>query len=338
MREEASMKETEQLLQYVQKFFQDYLRVHRGMSPNTVFAYRDAMKLFMSFLTSYTGKKAAKLSIDHLQADAVLAYLENTETRRGNSVTTRNLRLSALRTFFSYLITQDTLRVGQYQRVIAIPLKQAPHPLIGYLEMEEVKAILQSIDQKKPTGRRDYILISLLYNTGARVQEICDLIGDDIFMFPPSLVITGKGRKTRQVPLWSETAAILREYLKDRDSHERIFQNARGNPLTRFGISHIIRTRTQKAIAACPSLAKKKVTPHTFRHTTAMHLLQSGIELTVIKSWLGHVQVSTTHAYMEIDLKMKQKALGQCMPINDASKLDDLIRHNHDVISWLDSI
>jgi site-specific recombinase XerD len=152
------------------------------------------------------------------------------------------------------------------------------------------------------------------------------------------VIITGKGRKTRQVPICQESATALIDYMKGRDLRERIFQNARGLPLTRFGISHIIQTRTLKAATTCPSLAKKKVTPHTFRHTTAMHLLQSGVELTVIKSWLGHVQISTTHAYMEIDLKMKQKALGQCMSINNASKLDDLIRQNENVISWLDSL
>lgn len=331
------MKEANRLLEYVQRFFQDYLRVHRGVSPNTVFAYRDAIKLYIRFLSAYTGKETAKLSLDHLRADAVLAFLEDTESK-GNSVTTRNLRLSALRTLFGYLVTQDTLRVGQYQRVIAIPLKQAPQPLMGYLEIEEVKAILQSIDHTTQTGRRDYILISLLHNTGARVQEICDLRGEDVLMSPPSVIITGKGRKTRQVPLWPETATILRDHIKNRDLRERIFLNARGMPLTRFGINHIIRVRTKVAASACPSLAKKKVTPHTFRHATAMHLLQSGVELTVIKSWLGHVHISTTHAYTEIDLKMKQKALSRCTPLNDGAKLDDLIHHNEDVIRWLDSL
>jgi site-specific recombinase XerD len=205
------MKESEHLLQYVQRFFQDYLRTHRGMSPNTVLAYRDAMKLFLLFLTSYTGRQAARLSLDHLTADAVLAFLGDIETK-GNSVTTRNLRLSALRTFFSYLVTQDTLRTGQYQRVIAIPLKQSSHPLMDYLDVKEVKAILQSIDQKTPVGSRDYVLISLFYNTGARVQEVCDLRIEHILDLPPSVIVTGKGQKTRQVPLWPETASILKQH------------------------------------------------------------------------------------------------------------------------------
>jgi len=332
------MKEANRLLQYVQKFFQEYLRAHRGMSPNTVAAYRDAIKLFMLFLTRYTKKSAAKLGLDHLRADAVLAFLGDIEETRKVSVATRNLRLSALRTFFGYLVTQDTLRAGQYQRVIAIPLKQSAQRLMHYLEVDEVKAVLESIDKTTTAGRRDYTLISLLYNTGARVQEICDLKGEDVFESPPSVVVTGKGKKTRQVPLWPETAEILVEYAKSYGPGERIFLNARGRPLTRFGINHIIATRVRMAEKACPSLATKNVTPHTFRHTTAMHLLQSGVELTVIKSWLGHVNLATTHAYVEIDLKMKREALERCTPVTDSNKLNELIRQKTDVISWLNSL
>jgi site-specific recombinase XerD len=332
------MKEANQLLQYVQGFFQDYLRSHRGMSSHTVLAYRDTVKLFMCFLARHTGKVVAKLSLDHLNSEAVLAFLGDIEESRKNSVTTRNLRLSALRTFFGYLITRDTLRSGQYQRAIAIPLKQSSRPLMGYLEVGEVKEILKSIDQTTTIGRRDYVLISLLYNTGARVQEICDLRAKDIYESPPSVVVTGKGRKTRQVPLWLETAYILGRYTKGRGPEERVFVNARGMPLTRFGVYYLVEVRTQAAIHQWPSLAKKKVTPHTFRHTTAMHLLQAGVELTVIKSWLGHVNLATTHSYIEIDLEMKRKALGQCMPGNDTDKLKDLIGHSDDIISWLDSL
>ena len=291
----------------------------------------------MLFLTTYTGMKATKLTLDHLHADAVLAFLSDIEAK-GNSATTRNLRLSALRTFFGYLVTQDMLRAGQYQKVIALPLKQTSQPLIGYLTVDEVKAILQSIDETTPTGRRDYTLISLLYNTGARAQEICDLRVGHIIDSPPSVIITGKGRKTRQVPLWPETAAILKAYIKNRDLQQNVFQNARGLPLTRYGIHYIIGVRLKSAATICPSLAKKKVSPHTFRHTTAMHLLQSGVELTVIKSWLGHVNITTTHGYIEIDLKMKQKALELCSSVEDDIKLNKMISQNNDIVSWLSSL
>lgn len=336
MRKGVRMKDTDHLLQYVQKFFQEYLRIHRGMSPNTVFAYRDAIKLFMLFLTTSTGRKATKLTLDHLHADAVLAFLGDIEAK-GNSATTRNLRLSALRTFFGYPVTQDPLRVGQYQKVIAIPFKQASQPLMDYLTVDEVKAIFQTIEETTPKNRRDYALISLLYNTGARVQEICDLRGEDIVAAPPSVIVTGKGRKTRQIPLWAETATILKAYLKGRDLRERVFLNARGLPLTRFGVHHIINVRIKAAATICPQLATKNVSPHTFRHTTAMHLLQSGVELTVIKSWLGHVNIATTHGYIEIDLEMKKQALAQCATVNNR-KLDELVSKNNDLISWLSSL
>lgn len=331
------MKENKQLLHDVQKFFQEYLRAHRGMSPNTVFAYRDVIKLFLLFLMKHTGRKAARLALDHLDADAVLAFLDDIEAQ-GRSVATRNLRLSALRTFFGYLAVQDPLRAAQYQRVIAIPQKQWSRPLMGYLEAQEVNAMLESIDQAKPLGKRDYTLISLLYNTGARVQEICDLKGEAVMQSPPLVVVTGKGKKTRQVPLWPETASLLADYLKGRDPREKVFLNARGVPLTRLGIYDLIKRRAKAAAGRCPSLAKKKVSPHTFRHATAMCLLRSGAELNVIKSWLGHVHVATTHAYIEIDLEMKRKALAQCTPPTDGTKFSKLIRKNEDIIRWLDSL
>jgi site-specific recombinase XerD len=334
---EAGMKENKELLTYVQRFFQEYLRAHRGMSSNTVFAYRDAIKLFIIFLGQHVGREPRNLSLDHLHADAVLAFLEDIEAR-GNSVATRNLRLSALRTFFSYLAVQDPLRAAQCQRVAAIPLKQWSRPLIGYLEVEEVKAILGCIDQTSPLGRRDYALLSILYNTGARVQEICDLKGEDVSHSPPLVVVTGKGRKTRQVPLWPQTANLLAEYMKGHDPGEKLFLNARGAPLTRLGVYHVIKMRAKAAADTLPALAKKKIGPHTFRHTTAMHLLQSGVDLNVIKSWLGHVHVATTHAYIEIDLEMKRKALDRCTPVNDGSELNDLVRKNEDIISWLHSL
>ena len=170
------------------------------------------------------------------------------------------------------------------------------------------------------------------------MQEICDLKGEAVMQSPPLVVVTGKGKKTRQVPLWPETASLLADYLKGRDPREKVFLNARGVPLTRLGIYDLIKRRAKAAAGRCPSLAKKKVSPHTFRHATAMCLLRSGAELNVIKSWLGHVHVATTHAYIEIDLEMKRKALAQCTPPTDGTKFSKLIRKNEDIISWLDSL
>jgi site-specific recombinase XerD len=268
------MKESNHLTHYVQKFFQDYLQAHRGLSSNTVLAYRDAIKLFLAFLSKRTGSQVAKLSMDDLNAENVLAFLADMEKTRQCTVITRNLRLSAFRTFFGYLVMQDTFHAGQYQRAISIPLKQSSHRMIEYLEVKEVKAIIDSIDRHGKTGTRDYALLNFLYNTGARVQEACDLRIENIHFGPPPLaIITGKGRKTRQVPLWPETATLLKSYIADRgptgSSLNNIFLNSKGYSLTRFGVRYIIRTRTATAAQQCPSLVKKKVGPHTFRHYSA---------------------------------------------------------------------
>jgi site-specific recombinase XerD len=337
------VNKSKQLMHYVQKFFQDYLKALRGLSSNTIFAYRDAIKLFLAFLSKHTQSRTTKLSLDDLTSENVLAFLIHIEETRRCSVSTRNLRLSALRTFFEFLVTQDTLHASQYQRVISIPLKQSSNRMIEYLEITEVKAVIDCIDRKRASGRRDYALLNFLYNTGARVQEACDLCIEHVHFEPlPLVVITGKGRKTRQVPLWPETATLLKSYIAERGpsrgSLNNVFINSRGYPLTRFGVGYIIRSRIAAAAEHCSSLAKKKVGPHTFRHTTAMHLLQSGVDLTVIKNWLGHVNLDTTHAYVEIDLDMKRKALSSCAPACTIGNLQHLIKHNNDIIGWLESL
>jgi len=337
------VKGSKQLMHYVQRFFQDYLRSHRGLSNNTVFAYRDAIKLYLIFLSKHTRNHITKLSLDNLSVETVLAFLSDMEKIRQCTVTTRNLRLSALRTFFGYLVTQDTLHASQYQRVISLPVKRSSHRIMEYLEVEEVRAVMDCIDRGKTIGRRDHTLLNFLYNTGARVQEACDLCIEHVWLdAPPLVTITGKGRKTRQVPLWPETAMLLKSYIAEhkayRNTLKNVFLNARGQPLTRFGIRYILQTRIAAAADHCPSLLKKKVGPHTIRHTTAMHLLQSGVELTVIKNWLGHVNLETTHAYVEIDLDMKRKALSSCAPACKMGDLRDLIKQNNDIISWLESL
>ena len=337
------MKGSKQLMHYVQRFFQDYLRAHRGLSSNTIFAYRDAIKLYLMFLSKHTRSHITKLSLDNLSVETVLAFLSDVEKTRRCTVTTRNLRLSALRTFFGYLVTQDTLHASQYQRVISIPIKRSSHRIMEYLEVGEVRAIMDCIDRSEAIGRRDYALLNFLYNTGARVQEACDLCVEHVwFDSPPLVTITGKGRKTRQVPLWPETATLLKSYIAERnasqDTLNNVFLNARGQPLSRFGIRYILQTRIAAAVERCHSLSKKKVGPHTFRHTTAMHLLQSGVELTVIKNWLGHVNLETTHAYVEIDLDMKRKALSSYAPVCKIENLRHLIKQNNDIISWLESL
>ena len=260
------MSETKTLLSLVQAFFQDYLAGQRGLSPNTILAYRDALKLFLAFLAGRSGKPAAKLRLEDLKAEQVLAFLEDVEQKRNNCTATRNLRLAALRTFFQYMISEDTVRAGQYQKIVAIPLKRNPRPVMGYLDIAEVQAILNSIDRDTSTGSRDYALFSFMYNTGARVQEVVDAtVGAVRFNSPPIVTLTGKGRKTRIVPLWQTTAVTLLGHLKrrgiEKQQDARLFVNARGEPLTRFGVRHILRTRIESVAANCTSLVGRRISP-----------------------------------------------------------------------------
>jgi site-specific recombinase XerD len=337
------MSEAKALLSLVQAFFQKYLVGQRGLSQNTILAYRDALKLFLAFLAGRSGRPAAQLRLEDLTAEQVLAFLDEIEQKRKNCTATRNLRLAALRTFFQYMISEDTTRSGQYQRIVAIPLKRNPRPVLGYLEIDEVQAILNSINRDTSAGNRDYALFSFLYNTGARVQEVIDVtVGAIRFNTPPIVTLTGKGSKTRIVPLWQETAMILLDHIKTRgmqkqeDAH--LFVNARGEPLTRFGVRHILRTRIASATAKCARLAGRRISPHTWRHSTAMHLLQAGVDLTIIQRWLGHVQLATTHTYVEIDLEMKRKALAVCSPPVNDNSLRKVLAKNRDVISWLERL
>jgi site-specific recombinase XerD len=337
------MSAAKSLPHYIETFFRDHLAGHRGVSPNTVRAYRDAIKLFLLHLARTRTKKVTAISADDMTAETVLAFLDDIEGGRGNTAITRNHRLAALRSFFSYLATNDVLRLGQYQKILMIPRKRAARPMMGYLEVDEVSAVLRSIDRSTWAGRRDHALLQLLYNTGARVQEICDLTVEALRLeAPPLATITGKGRKTRQVPLWPETKQILHRYLVENDllsrAPARIFANARGAPLGRFGVRYIIHKYVRKAIEVCPKLAKKTVGPHTFRHTTAMHLLQSGVDLTVIRAWLGHVDIATTHAYVEIDMEMKRKALAKCNPGQRGLALARVFRRHQDIVGWLETL
>ncbi len=337
------MKIPNPLMHYVQSYFQSYLSAHRGLSPNTILAYRDALKLFLGFCAKRQSKEALRLSLEDLTAEATLAFLQELESVQTNSVVTRNHRLAALRAFFRYLVIQDPTRAHQYQRVISVPLKRGPRPLLPYLEIQEVKTILDHILEENPSARRDQALFRFFYNTGARVQEVVDLtVGSVRFEAPLSVTLVGKGRKTRQVPLWPDTVDHLKSYLTERgilqNPQAPLFTNARGTPLTRFGVHHILRARVAAAVPHCASLHGKRISPHTFRHTTAMHLLQSGVDLTVIQNWLGHVQLATTHTYVEINLEMKRKALSVCAPLGDGKSLHHLLRKNKDVITWLSAL
>ena len=328
------------LTHYVQSFFQSYLPVERGLSQHTIFSYRDTMKLFLKNISILKKKPIQKIELADLNVQSVLQFLDDSEINRGNVVKTRNQRLAVLKSFFAYLLNLDPTRAEQYERIFHLKSKRVPYSPVEYLFKEELKAIMNEINRVNEKGLRDYALILFIYNTGARAQEACDLKIEDLRLEKPSLAILhGKGKKIRHVPLWPETVQILSEILRNRkaEKNEFVFKNRHGKVLTRFGVRYLLKEYVKKATLKLPELKKKKIGPHTLRHTTAMHLLQSGVDITVIKSWLGHVDLKTTHGYIEIDLKMKAEALQKIPLENRGKKLKQIMIKEKNIIDWLES-
>lgn len=334
------MNYSETLSRLVQDFFRRHLVGRRDVSPNTVSAYRDALRMLLSFAGSHLRHNAGEMRLDDLNRETVLAFLDHLHNNRGNSASTRNARLAAVHSFFQFVAQEDPTSINLCQRVLSIPYKRTPARAITCLDRQEVEHILGSIDRRDPAGRRDAALLQLLYNTGARAQEVVDLRLPAIRLSTPAQVrILGKGRKERLCPLWPETASLVKDMLKDRAlPHEDapLFVSAVGQPLSRFGLRHIVKTRVASAIHSRPSLAGKRITPHTFRHSTAMHLIQSGVEINVVRSWLGHASIETTHAYIEIDMQMKAAALEACGATKAGKGHPRWLRPN--LLAWLESL
>jgi len=324
-------------------FFYNYLPGLRGMSPHTILNYRDSLKLFLRFLIQKKNISVSELTIEGIGPNEVIGFLNYLEKTRGNSASTRNIRLSALHSFFRYLAHQYPEHLNLSQRILNIPFKRTSTQAIEYLEFEEVTALLKSVDRGKLNGRRDYALLLFMFNTGARVQEIVDLKAKDLQLSKPFMVhIFGKGRKERICPIWPETAGVLREYLKEQGMDFReslpIFLNHLGKPLTRFGIGYILKKYLHKAAKIRASLKNKRLHPHSMRHSTAVHLLKSGVDLATIANWLGHNSVNTTNKYATMDLEMKQKALAKAKPLGDKISPEFSWRENSDILAWLESL
>lgn len=301
----------------LQSFFTEHLLSHRRASQQTVDSYRDTFRLLLRFLQQSTGKQPASLRISDFDAPAILSFLEHIEQKRNNQVQSRNVRLAAIRSFFRLVALHDPASVHIATRVLAIPLKRADKRLVGYLTRAEMDAILGVPDRTSWSGQRDYTLLLTFYNSGARVSEITSLKRSQIRLEATAyLQLQGKGRKEREVPLWPKTAGALKLWLKAKPAPPDgpAFPSARGGPLSRDGVNYILQEAVRAAAKKCPTLAAKRVTPHVLRHTTAMHLLQSGVDITVIALWLGHESPETTHMYVEADLKTKEEALQGVAP------------------------
>jgi len=293
------------LANFIKRFFGHYLPVQRGLSVNTMQAYRDAIKLMLCYVADTFGRPVDRLTVEDITEKMVMGFLDHVEGRRGCSAGTRNARLAAIRSLFAFIAREEPVLLPQCQRIRAIPLKRTQHEAVGYLEEKEMQAILNAVDIDCRTGIRDRALLLLLYNTGARVSEVVMLKIQDLRLAGAGQVhLLGKGKKHRACPLWPETVDALQDYLQHRtpkeSGTEQLFLNANGAPVTRFGIRHITGKYAAIAQRQCPSIKANTVSPHTIRHTTAMHLLRAGNDVNMVGYWLGHADINTTHVYLEI--------------------------------------
>src|SRR6202166_4897680 len=316
------------ILQY---FFTEHLVSHKQVSPQTIVAYRDSFRLLLQFLKKKTGKQPFTLCVDDLDAPAIMDFLESLEEQRGNQVCSRNARLTAIRSFFHVVALRDPGSIGVVGRVLAIPKKRTDKRLVGYLTRDEMEAVLTAPDQSTWIGRRDYALLLTMYNSGARLSEMtCMQRGQVKFDSTTYLQLHGKGRKERVIPLWVKTGRVLRNWFRELElkATEVAFPSIRGTPLSSDGLDYILQQAVQCAAIRCPSLLTKRVTPHVVRHTSAMALLQAGVDMAVIALWLGHESIETTHIYVEADLATKERALERIAPENGSVrrfKADDTL-------------
>jgi site-specific recombinase XerD len=303
-------------------FFEDFLPAQRGLSPHTIRSYRDALLLLLRFTARELRRTVDRLDVPDLTVERITRFLAELEAQRHNSIATRNARLGAIHVFVRYLAGQRPEYLGTLQRIIGMPFKRgAVEAPIEYLDRAELDALLKSIDRSTRLGRRDYTLFAFMFNTGARVQEALNVrVADVRFEAPPQVRLLGKGRKARICPLWPATTRLLRDLVAeqsgvcDESVSPLVFTNARGAPLTRYGVRYLLRRYVQKASPVAPSLKSKKLHPHSIRHSTAVALLKSGVDFATISHWLGHAGLNTTMRYARADLDLKRRALAQVFP------------------------
>jgi integrase/recombinase XerD len=301
----------------LQAFFTDRLIAQKRVSPHTIAAYRDTIRLLLSFASQQRGKAPSDLDIDDLQAPLIGAFLDYLEHERGNTIRTRNARLAAIRSLFKYAALRHPEHAASIQRVLAIPAKRHDQALVTFLADPELQALLDAPDQSTWIGRRDHAMILLAAQTGLRASELIGLTSADLRLGTGAHVNTvGKGRKQRITPLTKQTVTVMQAWARERAGRpdDQLFATSTGRPLTRDALERRLAKHAITAAASCPSLATKTITPHVLRHTAAMRLLHAGVDTTVIALWLGHEQIQTTQIYLHADLAIKQKALDRTTP------------------------
>jgi integrase/recombinase XerD len=301
------------------------------------------MILFLRFAAAETGRSIESLDVHDINADRLGGFLTSLEVERANSIATRNARLAAMHSFGRFLIAEHPEYMDRLQQVVGLPFKRGGRVApVEYLEQPEVEGVLESINRDTPSGRRDYALFSLMFNTGARVQEILDIRVCDLRLVSPCQVrLYGKGNKVRLCPIWQRTAQLLQKLVgtnppSDNPADQKVFLNDRGAPLTRFGVHYLLRKYVDAAAKRVPTLADKSIHPHSLRHSTAVHLLKAGVDIATVSQWLGHSGLNVTMRYARADIDMKRQALQQVFPDVVPSANDKMIiGHDSGLVDWL---
>lgn len=312
------MRDPSLLGPWVRRFLMEHLVGERNLALNTRRSYRDTLQLLLPYIGRCARKSVDRLNVIDVSAERVRQFLSDLEEKRHCGIATRNQRLAAIHALARFVGLHAAELVEWCGQVRAVPFKKAPRALITYLEKPEMDALLAAPDTATAQGRRDYALLLFLYNTGARADEAAQARVSDLTLprVPDrdlaSVLIRGKGNKLRHCPLWPQTVRELTALVQDRSSSEHVFLNRCGRPITRFGVHTLVERYAPRAAKQVPSLANKRVSPHTIRHTTATHLLRSGVDINTIRAWLGHVSLTTTNVYAEVDLESKAKALAKC--------------------------
>ena len=325
------------------RFFEDYLPAQRGVSPHTLRSYRDALLLLLQFAARDSKRAIEHLEIADLTPERIIRFLSFLEAERKNGIATRNARLGAIHVFARFMASHHPEQLGSLQRIIGLPFKHgAQEAPIEYLERAEIEAILNSVDRTTTRGRRDYALFGLMFNTGARVQEVLNLRYRDVRLDAPSQVrLHGKGSKVRLCPIWPATARLLRELMRESRVGESepdafLFTNAHGRQMTRFGVRYLLRKYVVAASQSVRTLRDKRIHPHSVRHSTAVALLKAGVDFATISQWLGHASLNTTMRYARADLDLKRQALSQVFPDALAPpRGGHLLLDGRDLVRWL---
>jgi integrase/recombinase XerD len=298
---------------WVRRFLLDHIVGARNLARNTQRSYRDTLALLLPCVATHQHTAVDRLTVEQVSPDVVRRFLQDLEATRHCTIATRNQRLAAIHALARFIGAHSPEHVAWCGAIRGIPFKKAPQPVIAYLEKDEMEALLAAPDRMTAQGQRDYAVLLFLYNTGARASETTTVtIADLALTHTPSVKLWGKGNKFRYCPLWRTTMHTLAGLIHDRGPTEPIFLNRCHQPLTRFGLHTLVERSARKASTQVPSLATKRVSPHSVRHTTAVHLLRAGVDINTIRAWLGHVSLETTNVYAQVDLEMKSKALALC--------------------------